>query len=89
MAQTLVNFRMDEDKKAEMEKTCREMGFSMTTAFNMFATKVIKEKRIPFELTVDPFYSERNMKYLRQAMNEHKAGSSKLTAHELIEVDDE
>ncbi len=51
MAQVMVNFRMDEDVKKSMEQACREMGLSMTTAFTIFATKVGKEKRIPFEVT--------------------------------------
>lgn len=51
MAQVMVNFRMDENIKKNMEQACREMGLSMTTAFTIFATKVGKEKRIPFEIT--------------------------------------
>ncbi len=54
MAQVMVNFRMDEDVKKNMEQACREMGLSMTTAFTIFATKVGKEKRIPFEVTAEP-----------------------------------
>ena len=46
----MVNFRMDEELKKKMEQTCKEMGMSMTTAFTMFATKVSREKRIPFEI---------------------------------------
>lgn len=66
MAQTMVNFRMDEGLKKEMEQTCREMGMSMTTAFTIFATKVSREKRFPFEITADPFYSESNLAFLRE-----------------------
>lgn len=51
MAQVMVNFRMDENVKKSMEQACREMGMSMTTAFTIFATKVGREKRIPFEIT--------------------------------------
>lgn len=54
MAQVMVNFRMDEDVKKSMEQACKEMGMSMTTAFTIFATKVGKEKRIPFEITAEP-----------------------------------
>ena len=54
MAQVMVNFRIDEDIKKAMEQACREMGLSMTTAFTIFATKVGKEKRIPFEITAEP-----------------------------------
>ena len=53
MAQTMVNFRMDEELKRSMEKVCSEMGMSMTTAFTIFAKKVSREKRIPFEVNAD------------------------------------
>ena len=86
MAQAMVNFRMDEDLKKSMEKTCKEMGLSMTAAFTMFATKVSREKRIPFEINADPFYSEKNMKYLEKVISDIESGKSKLSEHDLIEV---
>lgn len=55
MAQTMVNFRMDEDLKKNMDETCKRMGLTMTAAFTMFAVKVTREQRIPFEVTADPF----------------------------------
>ena len=45
-----VNFRMDPDLKRNMEEVCAEMGLSMTTAFTIFAKKVSREHRIPFEV---------------------------------------
>lgn len=53
MAQVMVNFRIDEEVKKEMEQACREMGLSMSAAFTIFAKKVGKEKRIPFEITAE------------------------------------
>ena len=53
MAQSMVNFRLDENVKKNMEEACREMGMSMTTAFTIFATKVGRERRIPFEVSCD------------------------------------
>ena len=85
MAQAMINFRIDEKIKKEMEKICREMGMSMTTAFTIFATKVTKEKRIPFEITADPFYSESNMKYLEKIITNIESGKAKLVEHDLIE----
>ena len=58
MAQVLVNFRLDEDVKKDMEQACREMGLSMSTAFAIFAKKVGREKRIPFEIAVEPAVPE-------------------------------
>lgn len=90
MAQSMVNFRMDSDLKKSMEQVCKDMGMSMTTAFTVFATKVSREKRIPFEITSDPFYSEKNMAYLRESI-EH-ANQGKLiekTIEELEEMENE
>lgn len=51
MAQTMINIRMDTNLKKEVEKVCSEMGLSMTTAFTLFAKKLSRERRIPFEIT--------------------------------------
>ena len=83
MAQAMVNFRMDADLKKSMEQTCQEM----TTAFTIFATKVSREKRIPFEISADPFYSESNMKHLSKVISDIETGKAKLVEHELIEED--
>lgn len=85
MAQAMVNFRMDEELKKSMEETCKDLGLSMTTAFTIFAKKVIREKRIPFEVSVDPFYSESNMAYLKKVISDIESGKTILTEHELTE----
>ena len=60
MSQTVnVNFKMDVDTKQRMEQVCAEIGLSMSAAFNIFAKKVGNERRIPFELSADPFYEDR------------------------------
>ena len=91
MSQAMVNFRMDEELKKGMEQACKDMGMSMTTAFIIFANKVCKERRIPFEVAADPdpFYSDANMARLRKAAADVKSGKAKLTEHDLIEVEDE
>ena len=53
MAQTSVNIRMDADLKRQFEAFCSDMGMSMTTAFCIFAKKVVREYRIPFEIGGD------------------------------------
>ena len=45
-----VNFKLDEDVKKRMEYVCSEMGLSLSAAFTIYAKKVAREKRIPFEL---------------------------------------
>jgi DNA-damage-inducible protein J len=82
---TMVNFRMDVNLKREMESVCREMGLTMTSAINMFAAKVTRERRIPFEVTADPFYSDANVRHLSRVVAEIDSGAAKLMEHELIE----
>jgi len=78
---------MDAELKKNMEKVCADMGLTMTTAFTIFAKKVSREKRIPFELSADPFYSESNIKYLEAIMEDVKSGKAHFAEHDLIEDD--
>lgn len=70
MAQTLVNFRIDEETKKEMEKVCDELGMTVTTALNIFIKKMTREKRIPFDVSIDPFYSKSNMKAIEESIKQ-------------------
>lgn len=65
----MVNFRIDEDVKQQMEKVCADMGITMSVAFKMFAVKVIKEKRIPFDIAVEPTY--RNYKNEKDGLDDY------------------
>ena len=85
MSQVLVNFRMEEADKRGMEAVCKDLGMSMSTAFTIFAKKMAREHRIPFEVSIDPFYSEANMSYLRSVTAEIDSGAATLSAHELTE----
>ena len=85
MAQVLVNFRLEEEDKKGMEEVCRDLGMSMSTAFTIFAKKMRREKRIPFEVSIDPFYSDSNISYLNKVLSEIDSGKAKLAEHTLIE----
>ena len=87
MAQTMVSIRMDEELKKSMEETCQQLGMSMTTAFTIFAKKMSREKRIPFEVSVDPFYSESNLRYLEKVAADIDAGRAKLAEHSLLDAE--
>ena len=39
--------------KKQFEAFCADMGMTMTTAFNIFARKAVREYRIPFEISGD------------------------------------
>ena len=50
MAQATFSIRMDEDLKRQFDALCEEFGMNTTTAFNIFARAVVRERRIPFEI---------------------------------------
>ena len=82
-----VNFRLDEDVKKSMEQACADMGLSMSAAFTIFAKKVGRERRIPFEVSADPFYSESNIQHLEKIKKDIDEGKANFAEYELIEVD--
>jgi DNA-damage-inducible protein J len=86
MAQTTVSVRMDEDLKREFDAVCNDLGLSMTAAIIILAKKMTREKRIPFEVSVDPFYSEENMARLRKSIAQMEATGG--TVHE-VDFDDQ
>jgi DNA-damage-inducible protein J len=78
-----VNIRIDDSLKEKAEALFTELGLSMTTAFTIFVKEVVRRRGIPFELTLDPFYSEKNMRILEESIRAADAG--KLTEQELLE----
>lgn len=86
MATTSITIRMDENLKKQAEILFDDMGLNMTTAFTMFTKAVVRQNKIPFEITADPFYSVENQRHLKKAITDLEAGKGK--PHELIEVED-
>lgn len=84
-----VNFRMDEQLKKNVEDICQRMGMNLTTLLTICCRKVEQERRIPFDITADadPFYSENNMRYLKEKYDALMAGTLPLAEHDLIEED--
>lgn len=82
-----ISLRVDDEVKRSAERTLDEIGLSMSTAINIFLKTVVRENRIPFELSADPFYSKENMAELERRVEYVRSGKSTLKEHELIEVD--
>jgi DNA-damage-inducible protein J len=87
MPTTSITVRMDEDLKRQAETLFAEIGMNMTTAFTVFAKAAVRQQKIPFDLAVDPFYSDANMARLRRGVAALNAGKG--VEHELIETEDE
>jgi len=86
MAQTTVSVRMEDSLKRDFDNICSELGLSMTTAITMLAKKMTREKRLPFEVSVDPFYSEQNIQRLKKSIAQMEATGG--TVHEVALEDD-
>lgn len=86
MAQTTISIRMDDKLKADFDKTCNELGLSMTTAIIMLAKKMTREQRIPFEVSVDPFYSKENLKALNESIIQMHQGKTVVKSFEELEA---
>ena len=75
MAQTIVSVRMDDALKKDFDQICGELGLSMTTAITMLAKKMTREKRLPFDVSIDPFYSPANMAALGESISQMQRGA--------------
>jgi DNA-damage-inducible protein J len=89
MSMTTITARVDEQDKRSFDQFCSSVGLNTSTAINLFVKAVLRENRIPFEISqnADPFYSYQNQARIMNAVKELRAGLGQ--AHELIEVDDE
>lgn len=89
MAQATLTARVDARDKMDFDAFCSNVGLNTSTAINLFVKAVLRENRIPFEITQtpDPFFTEPNLSRVKKSVQELRAGKG--TAHELIEVDDE
>lgn len=87
MATTNITIQMDENLKKQAEILFDEMGLNMTTAFTLFTKAVVRQHKIPFEISADPFFSDSNMAHLRRGIKALNDGKG--VEHDIIEVEDE
>ena len=78
-----ITMRAEPGVMACFEQICEEIGLSVNAALNIFVKRVVRDRKIPFELSADRFYSESNMRHLRASAAAARAGH--VTEHELIE----
>ncbi len=51
MAQATFSVRMDESLKKQFDALCSDFGMTVSTAINVFARAVVRERKIPFEIS--------------------------------------
>lgn len=50
---TNISIRMDTETKAKAEALFNELGMNISTAFNIFIRQVLREGKIPFEISLN------------------------------------
>ena len=53
MSQTNINIRMDDTLKQQFDHICNELGLNMSVAVNIFAKTMVRQQKIPFEVSLD------------------------------------
>ena len=90
MSQTInVNIRMDANLKKQVEELFDEFGINMTTAIIMFAKTVVRERKIPFEISAkdDGFYNEYNQKLLYERIKAMENGTARYVVKTMEELE--
>ena len=77
---------MDENLKKQAEQLFDEIGMNITTAITVFAKTVVRQGKIPFEIAVDPFYSQANQAHLKKIIAELEAGNTKMITKTIDEL---
>ncbi len=87
MAKTeTITLRVNPDLKQEAEALCADMGLTLSTAYTMLLKAIVHTRSIPFAIRAseDPFWSEKNQRYLMESIRELDAGHGE--EHELIDA---
>lgn len=51
MQQATFSVRMDANLKKQFDSLCQDFGMNTSTAINIFARAVVKQRKIPFEIS--------------------------------------
>ncbi len=72
-----LSMKIDDGVKKRAEIACDALGMTMSTAINIYLVKLGNEMRIPFEVSVDPFYTPENQKILEESIRQLESGKGK------------
>lgn len=59
MSNINVTIRIDEDLKKQADELFNDLGFSLSTAFNIFVRQAVREQSIPFVISKNQSNTER------------------------------
>ena len=75
MSTTAISIRLDSDIKKQFDNLCKEFGISTNAAFNLFARAVVRERAIPFSISIGSDSEKRSIA-AQNALSEIQAKSA-------------
>ncbi|MDR1088488.1 MAG: type II toxin-antitoxin system RelB/DinJ family antitoxin [Coriobacteriales bacterium] len=84
MATKTVSLRMDEELYEQFSEFSQQIYVPVSALVSAFAAKTVSEQRVPFDLSIDPFYNAENLRRIQAAIEQLEAGKGNV--HELVEV---
>ena len=90
MGHSTISVRLDDNIKKQFNSLCVEFGMTASTAFNIYARTVVRERRIPFEIAAgkDTFYNETNMQAIRTSIEQMEKQPEKNVVKTLEELEE-
>lgn len=90
MGQSTISVQLEDTIKKQFDSLCAEFGMSASTAFNIYVRTVVRERKIPFEITADndPFYGEANTKILKESIEQMEKNPEKNVVKTLEELEE-
>ena len=83
-----INIRIDDELKEKAEVFLDELGFTFSSAFNVFIKQAIRERRIPFDIDLRSLYPSSDFQLTKAELvlraAEMESGSN-IVVNELIE----
>ena len=86
MALATLSAKVDSENKKAFEQFCEDTGMNVSVCINMFVVDVLRNHRLPFVVTTDPFYDREHIAMLEKRVDDIKRGRN-VHAHDLIEDD--
>lgn len=80
-----ISLRIDKDTRKKMNKVCDELGLSLSTAFNMYAKVIAREKRIPLSLDLNNTYNLETQKAIHNVVKKSNLSKTFDSIDELME----
>jgi DNA-damage-inducible protein J len=83
-----INIRLDDDLKNTAEIFLNELGFTFSSAFNVFIKQALRERRIPFDIDLRSLYPSGDYQLTKAELVLRAAEMDKginVVVHELIE----